>query len=59
MAQLYSRNCRRAFAPAAAFHSDADPGERFHVEVLAASARSGGFMAATDSRVWGLLRRAP
>lgn len=59
MAQLYSRNCRRAFAPAAAFHSDAVPGERFHVEVMAASAYSGGLMAATHTRVWGLLRRAP
>lgn len=59
MAQLYSRNCRRAFAETAAFHADVPPGERFHNEVMAASAGSGGLMEATHTRVWALLRSVP
>ena len=33
LGQLYDRNCRRGFAPAAAFQADALPPDRFHSEM--------------------------
>ncbi|KAK9829627.1 hypothetical protein WJX72_006957 [[Myrmecia] bisecta] len=59
LGQLYDRNCRRAFAPADAFHVDSLPPERFHGEMQAALVASGGQTEALRSRVWSLLRHTP
>ena len=52
---LNSRNCRRPFAPAAAFQTEDLPPARFHAEVRAAAASLGGLMEARHTRVWAVL----
>ncbi len=56
LGRLYDRNCRRAFAPVAAFYAAGLAPERFCAEAASAAAGRGGLMEATHTRVWALLR---
>ena len=55
LGQLNSRNCRRPFAPVAAFQTEELPPARFYAEVKSAAASLGGLMEATHTRVWAVL----
>lgn len=55
LGQLYDRNCRREFAPAAAFQTEHLPSARFHSDVKAAAATLGGLMEAKHTRIWAVL----
>ena len=66
MGQLHDRNCRQAFAPAAAFQAEALPAERFQGEMRAGAAAGralgeadAGGGGAGAGRAWGLLVHAP